>query len=212
MIYEHERVEKSFVDLEDRVRPRYPREVPELLPAMEGYLEGRDLSFGLARKNLWYPAFYRDDSPRIVIPCTNTPAFPYFQARAMDDNPKRYDSPHFPRHDSLALVWPRSLRSLSRVVVVIEGPLDALAAAGEGYLGIGLMGSNPSYLQINHISQMLVVKASDRVLIVPDLDSPELGPMLVSDLAQEGVRSEIRMPSEKDLAKMERQRRRRLLS
>jgi DNA primase len=214
VFYKHEKDEPVVSPPTDREKVPYPMIKGTLWGVMRGYLAGRDLSFECAQVNLWYPSFFKDESPRIVIPCTNSSGFPYFQARAMDSNPSRYESPWYPRMDSLVVVFP-IVESDNEKAVIVEGPMDALAAGGVGHLGIGLMGANPNESQIYHLIRLLKSRslgnAPKEILVVPDQDSPELGPMLISYLAQSKIKSEIRLPEGKDLAAMAISKRKELL-
>lgn len=114
---------------------------------MQRYLAGRGLSIKVAEDNLWYASSSAGDrNPRIVIPATSVLAGNvYWQARAMvdvEDN-ARYLSPFAPRGDAVIVVYPDPKITPLPKVVVAEGPMDALAAATIGCLGIGLMGLSP---------------------------------------------------------------------
>jgi len=134
---------------------------------MASYLGIRQLSFDTARQNGWYPSWDAGDAnPRIVIPATATGGNLYWQARLMEkkdgrsessvhllDNthiappPIRYMSPFAPRGDAIVVVWPlpAPLPRANRrnTVIIAEGPMDALAAAGHGFMGVALMGLRP---------------------------------------------------------------------
>lgn len=79
---------------------------------------------------------------RVVIPCLSTdPRNKFWQARLIYGHGPRYQSPHASRGD--AIVYVRPLSPL-RGSVLVEGPMDALAAAEAGYLGFAWMGMVPS--------------------------------------------------------------------
>mgnify|MGYP001560793124 CR=1 FL=1 len=185
MSYEHER--------EPQVRPlptkSYCRSLPPrdegLVRQMEAYLEGRGLNYRLAVANMWYPSSQAgDNSPRIVMPATsNIRGNTFWQARAMDGSEKRYQSPPAARGDAVILVWPE--RPMVDRAVVSEGPMDALAAAGEGWLGIALMGNTPPDETLLLTKQFL--RGIMATIIVPDMDDPTALTEVMSRLVQLGV-------------------------
>lgn len=117
--------------------------------AMVEYLIGeRKLDADIAINNGWYPSRNAGDTElRVVIPCLSSDlANRYWQARRLVDSPDkyplRYTSPHHVRRgDALAVVYP--LSSKPKGTVLAEGPMDALAAAEAGFMGIGWMGTDP---------------------------------------------------------------------
>ena len=122
---------------------------------LQEYLTARGLSGDIALHNGWYVTWWTapdgQSVPRIVIPCTSLQeGNRFWQARAVtDDVLPRYDSPHNARGDALVVVnpsWPQTTG-----VAVVEGPMDALAAAGAGYTGIALMGVTPSMEAKEHL-------------------------------------------------------------
>lgn len=62
----------------------------------------------------------------------------------------RYQSPFCHKEDAIVLVRPPGMRASQ--MVVVEGPLDALAVAECGYLGCGLMGVNPPDDVLAHVA------------------------------------------------------------
>src|SRR5262245_26553106 len=123
-----------------------PSQSPELWDEFEAYLKWRQLSPSVAKHNGWYPSRLAGDTVhRLVIPATATGANKYWQARAMmKEIPKdmlRWQSPYASRGDAIIVVWP--LGQEPKAASIGEGPLDALAAAEAGLLGIGLMGMAP---------------------------------------------------------------------
>lgn len=151
MQYAHERGERR-----QGSTPTKPVVLPPLStahwPQMKDYLRKRGLSPTLARLNGWYPTIDRSNTPRVVIPAQSLlNTWPYYQARAMDDSPKRYDSPAAPRGDALVVCYPR--HDADRAVIV-EGPMDALAAAEVDCVGIALMGNTPSDDVLRHLREL----------------------------------------------------------
>ena len=174
----------------------------------DDYLEERGLDPKVAEANFWYPSSEAgDDRPRIVIPASATPPNVYWQARAIDgDDEPRYQSPTAPRGDACILVWPKVLTRPH--VVVVEGPLDALAAAEEGYVGVATMGTSTES-QLNYI-----MKAFPKGLatVVMDLDYPKLMLDVVYGLVRREWKCRVRNPyPAKDLAAMSSARRTRFL-
>lgn len=175
-----------------------------LMGRMAQYLETRKLSFGLAKDNGWYPAWvgYEEQYPRIVIPASSIlNSWPYYQARLMVEagpHVKRYVSPPAPRGDALAVVFP-SEGILGSIIV--EGPMDALAAAGMGYVGIGLMGNTPNEAVLSHIEA--VVKVYGDCYVIPDRDAFKEGAEITAKLWTRGVRCTLKSISGgKDLAEL----------
>ncbi len=197
----------------------YPEETRKLRPAMKAYLHGRDLSYTTAVNNMWYPTdevIERDPVPRIVIPCVNEYGRPFWQARAMVTHDLRYRSARGGRFGSIVVVWPeiRSglLRSASidKPIVLVEGPTDALAAAGAGYLAIATMGAFFSKYALSYLKRKTTWNCP--VIVVPDIDLPGFGVENVITLSKAGRRVEMREPQgAKDLAKMSKAARARLL-
>ena len=182
MDYPHEREE-------DTPKKPYCRSLPPrddgLTQRMQTYLEGRRLDYRLAVANMWYPSSQAgDNAPRVVIPATsgirgNT----FWQARALDDNPKRYQSPHASRGDAVVIVWPE--RHVVDIAVVSEGPMDALAAAGVGALGVALMGATPPEETLLLTKQYL--RGILSIIVIPDMDEPAALTGVMSRLTRLGV-------------------------
>jgi len=207
MIYQHERKEPTHYD---GPRPEMPKENESLRSKMSRYLEGRELSYALANNNFWYPSRDVDGYDRIVIPCSNSFGVTYYQARAMDRWVTiRYNSPLATREDSIVILWPEG-NTRAKGTVICEGPMDALAAGGLGYVGIGLMGNQPSEPVVAHIVR-LVDGFFEPVVIVPDLDHIEMGTYMVGSLAGYGIVARIVLPMKKDLCEMTFQERKALL-
>jgi hypothetical protein len=125
------------------------------------YLIARGLSWNLAEGNGWYPSRNAgDDFLRIVIPALTTKAgHVYWQARAVSNNVHiRYQSPKGPRHGALVSVLrdPLKLDSLPcREVVIVEGPMDALAVAECDVDALALMGIYPGDEAVEHLIKLV---------------------------------------------------------
>lgn len=120
-----------------------------------GYLLKRELDPVLAQDNGWFPSRDAGDSfLRIVIPCvTHKATHVYWQARDVTGKAfLRYQSPKGNRHEALCVVHPEQETQGN---VIVEGPLDALAAAGAGYTGYSLMGMKPSQATLMHLALLL---------------------------------------------------------
>lgn len=189
-----------------------PTEDDSLWGMMENYLEGRKLSLDVAESNGWYPARDREGTPRIVMPASSLDnTWPYYQARAMDNHPKRYDSPPAPRGDALIVVQPR-YRSLTRyAVAIVEGPMDALAAAEWGAVGIALMGCTPSLHALRYLTHLLRAIKGKAVLI-PDKDAIAEGAAVVGHIWKEGLQCTLKPAGAKDLAAMTQKQREQFLT
>jgi len=207
MNYTHER--------EERTRPKTPLKpvyVPlredRLGPLMWKYLEARTLDPERAEDNGWYPACYKG-APRIIIPAsTLVNTWPYFQGRAMDDHPKRYESPSAPRGDALAVVYPKSVPD---GVAIVEGPMDALAAAGEGFVGVGLMGNTPGDAVLDHLESILKAFPVPCV-VIPDKDALSKGAEVTAKLWTRSLKCVLKpIQGAKDLAELKPEQRRKLL-
>jgi len=156
---------------------------------MDGYLCRRSLSFKTALHNRWYPSIDAGDTvPRVIIPATNTAGFPYWQARALQPAEVRYQSPHgVSRLDSHVLVFPLPHRQkIDGPAVIVEGPMDALAAATLGYTGIATMGALPSESVVAAIAKR-IKSAGSRALVVADADATNPAVKIASGLSVRGV-------------------------
>lgn len=197
MNYNHEWQEKK-----QPLKPLRPVVMPEedesLWSLQDEYLAKRGLDMDDAVANQWYPT---DDNgtPRLVIPAsTMVNTWPYYQARAMSDSPVRYKSPSAPRGDALIVVHPEGAPKGS---VVVEGPMDALAAAGEGFVGIALMGNRPPEAVLDHLEYLL--KTFQPCTILPDRDAFEEGAALTAKLWSRGVKCHLKqITGAKDLAEL----------
>ena len=195
---------------------------PSLWPRFKEYLLGRDLSPEVAIYNGWYPSSVAGDrEPRVVIIGARTAGM-FWQARAMlapdtvyptaqravTRYPPilRYQSPPGPRGDALIIVDPLpALVSATPVrpgVVLVEGPMCALADAGVGYRGVAIMGNfngePPAPPTLEHLIKAI---RGHPVVIVGDLDSPAaLAPTAAALAAKGGVRCRMVVCPRKDLA------------
>jgi len=168
--------------------------------AMEAYLTGRNLDFGIAKDNGWYPTVHRRE-PGVVIRSISRslPGLGFYQVRFFSESfYLRYDSPKGNRLDALGVV---KGRGSSKTLVVCEGPMDALAAAGvPGCDGVCTFGANPSQAQLDHLDH--VTRDYPSVIICPDKDAPEFAGKVV--LACPNVKRIGMMEAEnvKDFAKL----------
>lgn len=178
MRYSHERHERRQPKSAEPAR--WPTCAPHLWSVFRAYLERRGLSPALAEENGWYPSTGAGDSwPRVVIPAVRRDGVVYWQARAMDDaaaqqkgavNFRRYQSPNISRGDALVVVHPfPTVARIPRLCAVVEGPMDALAAAECGVCGVALMGNSPSEEVIDHLR--VIIKGFQKAVVVSDLDA-----------------------------------------
>lgn len=168
---------------------------------MLAYLEQRHLDPTLAQENGWYPSLDAQDCyPRIVISAiTHKAGHVYWQARDITGKAFiRYQSPQGPRHEALVRVFPYD-KPLG--IVIVEGPMDALAAAGEGYVGIALMGMTPSKATLYHLFLLIEDNRELDTLVVLDRDSAANGIRICLAVAAQGYTCRIATLPEKDLAK-----------
>ncbi|MCI0561510.1 MAG: toprim domain-containing protein, partial [Nitrososphaera sp.] len=171
MRYQHETRERK-----DK-RPLVGAEMPvldhRLWPKMKEYLASRELDFDLAKSNGWYPSHDAGDLfPRIVIPAMNKAGRSYWQARDMSGKAmKRYQSPKVPRGDSIIQTWPAN-KMHYRSFAIVEGPMDALAAAQTGLPGISLMGCNPTEETFKYLVNVLE-GLSEFCFVIQDRDATQ---------------------------------------
>lgn len=173
--YPHERSWKPT----DTTRDATPLPEPDkaLQEAMRYYLESRQLSYECAvEKGSWYAAYYR--GPRIIIPCLRSDGKkPWWQGRLIDTlrnsreklqfEMKRWDGARGYRGDAVCYIS----ADFSRPVLIVEGPMDALAAASCGFPAIAVLGSMPPQLVFDQVVRL--VETSYRkgsCFIVPDAD------------------------------------------
>lgn len=203
-MYEHERVWR-----EAESRPRrlttFPAKSGNLFLQAQEYLVGRGLDPGVAFSAGWYPAMY--NGPRLIIPCRRTDGI-FWQGRLLENvveqnGYKRWDSPPGSRGD--AVVYLQGDRG-NPVVVIVEGPMDALAAASHGYAGIATLGVGPPRETIQHIATL--AGSHNRAVLLPDHDSVGKWVALQARLAQYGIYAKIvELAPYKDLAEVPQQER-----
>ena len=211
-MYEHDRREAE--EHQERLAKPYctvrPPESQELHRMMWQYLSYRGLSPELARRNGWYPSMEAGGNiPRLVIPAVSSdPMNLYWQARAMGDGPRRYESPHgVSRGDALVIVFPVDQ---AKGCVVVEGPMAALAAAGEGYCGLALLGATPPDVVVLNIVDLLRRYPRPVQFL---LDADGLAIRTAVHIVHAGVPLLIKLPyPHKDLAAAPAGERRRLLA
>lgn len=207
MQYAHEKYDRKSRE-PDEYRPSFPLVREDLWDRFDAYLLWRHLNPDLARDNGWYPAKYKR-VPRVIIPCSNAAGIPYWQGRDMTDTDElRYASPFVARDDSLVIVWPEGKRT-SKGGIIIEGPTDALCAADHGFVGVALMGNNPTTAVFDHLHTF--ARAFQPIFVVPDADALEFCANVISALAQRGLGAKVLAPLKKDLAEMNVRERRRFL-
>lgn len=178
---------------------------------MMAYLDARHLDAHLAQENGWYLSNDAQDSyRRIVIPAiTHKAGHVYWQARDITGKAfVRYQSPKGPRYEALIRVYPFDKPD---GIVVVEGPMDALAAAGAGYIGIALMGMTPSNATLYHLFLLLEDVPVLNTLVVLDRDSAENGIRICLAISAQGYSCRMATLPEKDLAKCLPEVRRRFL-
>lgn len=179
-MYDHESIEHTRPSNKGNIA--MPIINPYLWELFYEYLNSRELSSTLARLNKWYPSNSANDTiPRIVIPAYSSLGYKFWQARAMSDAEKRYQSPSAAREDSIIVVSPFGKPAFS---LVCEGPMDALAGAMLGGQSIALMGNTPPESSLNLTSTL--IRAILPIIVVADNDNP--GPMgaLLSHFSQLG--------------------------
>ena len=166
------------------------------------YLESRNLDSKLALWNGWYQSCTAGDyCLRVVIPAvTHVIGHVYWQARDITGRSwLRYQSPNGPRHEAFVAVLPKH-KPVG--VVIVEGPMDALAAAGAGYLGLAMMGMVPSLATIAHVSLFLAIKEYDTlpVLVIMDRGEAANSTRIATRLASDGITAKVAELPAKDLA------------
>lgn len=196
MYYKHEQV-RQVAGRQNR--PVYPSRATVETDHRDAraYLTSRDLSPELATLAGWYPSRHAGDSAlRIVIPAPWSDGTPYWQARSIVDAPSipRYLSPAAGRGDGVVVVYPRVLAP-DTLYVIAEGPMDALALAGAGCVGIALMGNRPPASVWKRIATLV---RGHQVVVLPDADAVHAAGAWASALARFGVTSQLALVHEKD--------------
>jgi len=200
---------------------RLPTCSQRLWPRFDQYLQERNLDPDLARKNLWFPSRTVDGYDRLVVPGTSDQTGNlYWQARLIQDDPgiqttsgrvfaRRWESPHgISRGNSVCLVWPREAGP-GRPTAVVEGPMDALAAAGEGFVSVALMGVQPPADCLSLTAKLL---RGTIPVIVSDLNAEKEMTDVQLRLAAQGIVGQLCSPYPgKDLAALDRPGRRKVL-
>jgi hypothetical protein len=161
------------------------------------YMNERNLDWKLADANGWYISRNAGDCfLRIVIPAVVTkPKQVYWQARTLLPSAYiRYQSPKGPREGALIYIraypaFDDKLIQTSKVVVV-EGPMDALAAAMCGYDAIALMGINPGEKALTHL-KALVNKRPALVLLDGEPEATKAAHNITMELASAGGRTKV---------------------
>lgn len=169
--------------------------LPEATPKLKlwqlakDYLVSRGLSWETARYNGWFPSESAGDSvPRIVIPATSSNLNNrYWQARALLGGIEpRYQSPLASRGDAVIEVRQAGEGSpLGFGKVVVEGPMDALAAASCGYSGVALMGNRVPSESLALTVELLRGKIA---IIIPDSDEINAFISVYSFLLTQGIK------------------------
>jgi len=176
--------------------------------AMFQYLSSRSLNYTLAVENGWTPV--QRKGLRIYIPAvTRIAGHVYWQARGIEGQELRYDSPYGPRRDAIVVV--RNTAKSDEIACVVEGPMDALAMAElTGITGIALMGLTPSDEAKDHL--VMICKDYDAVVCLPDRADVEGMLLVQSYLAVRGILSKLVVPwDKKDVAEYSLHDRRTLL-
>ncbi len=153
---------------------------------MKLYLQQRNLAVDVAEYNGWYESMDAGDNyRRVVIPAvTHKLGHAYWQARDIFGKAFiRYQCPKGPRHEALVAVKPIAD---AKGNVVVEGPMDALAAAQAGYAGIALMGMQPNLATKLHVA--LLLDSDLNTIVLLDRDSKGHGASVTMFLASNGLR------------------------
>lgn len=183
-----------------------------LWPKFDNYLRGRKLNHALARANNWFPSLHVDGYARAVVTTTSDqPGNLYWQARLIshekasgslqdqrspaEATPRRWESPHgVSRGNAVCMVWPDQKNGRS---VVVEGPMDALAAADLGFLAVALMGVVPA-MEVLDLTYRLL--RGTVCLVVPDLGATKPMCQNIIELTARGLKCHLTTHPFKDLA------------
>lgn len=189
----------------------FPDVKESLQDGMDEYLRRRNLDGALARHFGWYPAWY--NGPRIIIPCVRTDPYNFWQGRLIEgvfnfatDDFKRWDSPHGPRGDAVAY-----LGGLGKNLVVVEGPMDALAATLCRADAVAILGLTPPASVFLHLAK--IAAGYDKITLVSDLDGIGMWTKIQHGLTKYGVLCRLVSPSPfKDLAEAPQSERERIVN
>lgn len=149
------------------------------------------------------------------MPCVRTDPYAFWQGRLIEDNDsyRRWDSPRGPRGDALVYLTPTHL-ILEGPLLVVEGPLDALAIAEFGYDVVAILGATPTGIVLNHVAGLAQARERvPRVLWVPDKDAVKPAMKRQAALGTMGVLTTVQMlpGAYKDFAEIPRENRREIL-
>ena len=184
-------------------------ELPAFLPSATAnnycyrYLEERKLDPDLAKENGWFPSTEAGDSfLRIVIPArTHKAGHVYWQARDVTGKAfLRYQSPKGPRHEALVVVTPEGDPADYLGNVIVEGPMDALAAAMEGYVGYALLGMKPSTATLRHLALLIEDHCDLNTAVCLDRGETANAIKVSMFLSSQGYPAAVAELPEKDLA------------
>lgn len=202
MIYKHDidTIESEEIRVRLSRKCTYPivDSTPSAWGSFDRYIIDRECSPELAKYHGWYPSRSAGDKHlRIIIPAPWSDGTPYWQARCISDGVfPRYRSANAPRGDGIVIVYPSPLSS-PPTYVIVEGPIDALALAGCGVVGIGLMGNTPSAVVWDRIKSLV---SGHRVLVYPDSDAVTEAAEWLTQLRARGIIAEYCVPVGKDFA------------
>lgn len=199
--YRHERVWNRT----DLTRPNIPAPQADdtLTKAMRDYLQGRNLDYLSARRAGWFAAVFY--GPRIIIPCIRTDGGTWWQARligglgveAAPENikvlppgtQKRWQGCRGYRHDAVCFIHGDS----SMPTIIVEGPMDALAAAGLGYPACAILGVDPPKVVYDHVAKLVARSyLRNKAIILPDMDRVARWQETQQELGQRGVNGVLR--------------------
>lgn len=213
MIYQHDRRDTSWESGQINTdQPAFSD--PDLIwktgnLEMYRYLSSRGLNYELAVHNGWTPILRK--GLRIYIPATSRlPGHVYWQARGIEGQELRYDSPFGPRRDALVILRGK-VQLAQPTVCVVEGPMDALAMVElTGVTGVALMGATPSQEAKDHLVD--VVQGFEQVMMIPDQAEIEAMIAVQNYLAVRGIASQLKIPfDKKDIAEYDLKERRALI-
>lgn len=199
MMYTHEQQERVAKSRAVNTAP-FPKENEDLDYLMDCYLRDRKLPAILARINGWYASDSAGDSyARIVIPAKSlVEGHNFWQARAIESQvEKRYQSPSCARLDAIIVVYPLTKQRVNGEAVLVEGPFDALAAAEQGRVGVGLMGNTPSQQVLDHVTLLC---RDYKTVMLADSDALQEAGAIVGQLAARDIHIKLRVGHAKDLA------------